>query len=358
MQIARWMVAILVAVLVPVHVPAADALAERDVTFFVISDPHIGFQDQNKPTRSTEDIIGDGRRQVERITGVIGTPYPDGGPLAALAPGTVATPRGLLIAGDLTDNQRWDAFTTIFPPAGVTTATGSIPVFLCVGNHDGDPDSPVRRGVLEVNRAHERAGRLAAISDDGMHYAVNWDGLHVLCLGLCPADTVDVEMPFKYGKPGPGSWNDPRQALSFMKKYLREHVGTSGQPVVLMHHYGFDGFSTNDWYWWTPQQRRAYYDALAGYNVAAILHGHDHHAAHYLWPNPEASAEETRRQFGDQSPPAPRTFDVFSCGNLCWVFRVTGDQFVAAHYGGHGAGWDTEPVIVKSVTSRNVSGKE
>jgi hypothetical protein len=145
MQIARWMVAILVAVLLPVHVPAADALAERDVTFFVMSDPHIGFQDKNKPARSTDDIVGDGRRQVERIAGVIGTPYPDRGPLAALALGTVAAPRGLFIAGDLTDNQRWDAFTAIFPPAGIKTATGSVPIFLCVGNHDGDVDSPVRR---------------------------------------------------------------------------------------------------------------------------------------------------------------------------------------------------------------------
>ena len=355
MQFAGWLVVILVASLLPSQAPAADIPTERDVTFFVMSDPHIGFQDKNQPTRSTDEIIGDGRRQVERIAGIIGTPYPDRSPLASLKPGNVATPRALLIAGDLTDNQRWDAFTAVFPPAGIRTATGSIPILLCVGNHDGDPGGPVRRGAVDSNRAHQRAGRLAAISEDGMHYAVNWDGLHVLCLGLCPADTVDADLPFKYGKPGPGSWNDPKQALAFLKKYLREHIGTSGQPVVLMHHYGFDGFSTNDWYWWTPQQRRAYYDALAGYNVVAILHGHDHHAAHYRWPNPEASVEEARRQFGDNPPPDPRTYDVFSCGSLCWVFRVTGDRFVAAHYGGHGTGWDTELVMVKPLTSREIS---
>ena len=101
-----------------------------------------------------------------------------------------------------------------------------------------------------------------------------------------------------------------------MKKYLREHMGSSGGPVVLMHHYGFDGFSTNDWNWWTARQRRAYYDALEGYNVAAILHGHDHHAAHYRWPNPQATPDEARRQFGDNPPRSPHGYDVFSCGTL------------------------------------------
>jgi hypothetical protein len=183
MQFAGWLVVILVASLLPSQAPAADIPTERDVTFFVMSDPHIGFQDKNQPTRSTDEIIGDGRRQVERIAGIIGTPYPDRGPLASLKPGNVATPRALLIAGDLTDNQRWDAFTAVFPPAGIKTATGSIPI----------------------------------------------------------------------------------------------------------------------------------------------------------------------------PPPDPRTYDVFSCGSLCWVFRVTGDRFVAAHYGGHGTGWDTELVMVKPLTSREIS---
>ncbi|MCY2989801.1 MAG: hypothetical protein NTY19_18290 [Planctomycetota bacterium] len=86
------------------------------LTSFVMPDPHIGFQDKNQPSRSTDQIVGDGRRQVERITGLIGTPYPARGPLTALGSGNVAAARGLLIAGDVTDNQRWDAFTAIFPP--------------------------------------------------------------------------------------------------------------------------------------------------------------------------------------------------------------------------------------------------
>lgn len=321
--------------------------APRDLTFLVMSDPHIGVQAKDKPTRSTEQIVEDGRRQVERIAGVVGQPYPTEGPLRGLALGNVARPRGLLIAGDLTDNLRWDAFEAIFPPGGMKTAVGAVPVLLCVGNHDGPPQGAVRRGVIAQNRAHQQAGRLSAISEDGWHYAAKWDGVHILCLNLCPADTTDPEMPFKYGKPGPGSWNDPKLALTFLKNYLRDHVGKSGEPVLLMHHYGFDGFSTNDWYWWTPKQRRAYYDAIQGYNIAAILHGHNHHADHYLWPNPKADTDEIKRHFGDNPPDHPKSYDVFSCGDLCWVFHITGDRLIAAHWGPAGKSWDSGLLVVK-----------
>ena len=53
------------------------------------------------------------------------------------------------------------------------------------------------------------------------------------------------------------------------------HVGRTGRPVVLMHHYGFDSFSTGDG-WWTPEQRLAYWNAIASYNVVAIFTGHQH----------------------------------------------------------------------------------
>jgi hypothetical protein len=82
-------------------------------------------------------------------------------------------------------------------------------------------------------------------------------------LGLCAADTTDEETPFKYGQPGRGSWNDPQGAFSFLKEYLERVVGRSGQPVILMQHYGFDSFCMNDWSWWTPKQRRALYQLLA-----------------------------------------------------------------------------------------------
>ncbi len=130
---------------------------------------------------------------------------------------------------------------------------------------------------------------------------------------------------------------------------LARHVGASGEPIVLMHHFGFDSFSLNDWNWWTPKQRRALYELLKDYNVAAFFHGHNHHAEHYRWPDPKRHAADLHFFFDGQPPPHPRQYDVPSCGEACWVIRVRGHQLIAAHY--KGSGWNADPaaVFVKSL---------
>ena len=110
--------------------------------------------------------------------------------------------------------------------------------------------------------------------------------------------------------------------LAFLKEHLRTKVRPSDAPAVLVHHYGLDAMSTNEWNWWTPKQRKAYYDAIRPYNIVAIIHGHDHHAAHYRWPDPQQNPEEVRRVFGE-APADPRSYDVFSCGELCCGRRLT-----------------------------------
>jgi len=137
-----------------------------------------------------------------------------------------------------------------------------------------------------------------------------------ICVNLCPADTTDNETPFKYGHPGPGSWNDSRGALTFLTGYLRQRVGTSGDPVIIWQHYGYcEGFNF-DWNWWSAKQRRAFYDAIKGYNIVALLHGHTHAPARYRWPDPANDATEVRRLFGDKPPEKLRAFDVFFGGSF------------------------------------------
>ena len=63
--------------------------------------------------------------------------------------------------------------------------------------------------------------------------------------------------------------HDPQQALDFLKADLAAHVGQSGRPVVLMHHYDLRGTD-----WWHDEERNAYYEAIKDYNVVLILHGH------------------------------------------------------------------------------------
>jgi DNA repair exonuclease SbcCD nuclease subunit len=270
-----------------------------------------------------------------------------------------------MILGDLTDGhkepaqqqEQWNSFLELFPEKGVEFDGQAVPAFACAGNHDGAPNDPLRRGLVARNRRFAEAGRLADISSNGVHFALNFDGVHFLSLNLCPADTTDAETPFKYGQPGPGSWNDPEGALTFLKHYLAQKVAQSGEPVILMFHYGFDGFSMNDWNWWTARQRRELYQALQGYNVAALLHGHDHHAERYRWPDPKRHAAELPVYFGGKPPEHFPQYDVISCGSTCWVLQVRGDQLVAAHF--KGPDWSNDPnrVYIKSLKAPATSSK-
>lgn len=325
----------------------------RDYTFFILSDTHLGAeQPKANPPVTREQVAQQVRANLDRVRQLPGQPFP----LPGLERSPIAVPRGLFILGDLADGhkdpakaqEQWAAFENIFPRAGVSFGEHSVPIHAIAGNHDGDPADPVRRGLIERNRALHAAGRLSAISDNGVHFAMNWEGVHLVCVNLCPADTTDPATPFRFGKPGPGSWNDPEMALSFLKDYLRKQVGPSGEPVIVMQHYGFDDFSIGDWYWWTPKQRRALYDLLADYNIAAIAHGHNHHAEHYTWPHPKRHAADLSAMFGDNVPAAPRQHTILSCGGVCWVIRIRGNDFIAAHL--RGPDWSARPAgFIKSL---------
>jgi hypothetical protein len=348
-----WLMVVALASVSCVSVPrpaAPQPNAQRDFTFFLFSDIHLGAENlKANPPFTKADTFARVQTSLDEMRHLVGRPYPGQAPLADLNLGSVVAPRALIILGDVTDGHKdqaeqkdqWREFDRLFPISGVKFGSQAVPVFACAGNHDGDPAGPQRQGLISRNRQLARAGHFAAISTNGVHFALNWSGVHFICLNLCPADTTDAETPFKYGKPGPGSWNDPQGALSFLSDYLARHVGASGEPVVLMHHYGFDGFSLNDWNWWTPKQRRALYDLLKDYNVAAFFHGHDHHAEHYRWPDPKRHAADLNAMFDGQPPADLRQYDVLSCGNLCWVIRIRGGQLIAAHF--KGPAWSADP---------------
>jgi cytolysin (calcineurin-like family phosphatase) len=332
--------------------------AARDFTFFLISDIHLGAENlKANPPITKGDTLARVKANLDVMRTLVGRPYPEKSVLASLAPGSVAAPRALIILGDITDGHKIpaeqedqrSAFDNLFPVDGIKFGEQTVPVFACAGNHDGDVAGPQRRGLVLRNRQLAQAGHFAAISTNGIHFALNWSGVHLICLNLCPADTTDASTPFKYGKPGPGSWNDPQGALLFLKDYLARYVGTSGAPVVIMQHYGFDSFSLNDWNWWTPKQRGSLYELLKAYNVAAFFHGHNHHAEHYRWPDPKRHNADLDVLYNHQPPANPRQYDILSCGNVCWVIRIRGDQLIAAHF--KGPDWTTAPagVFVKSL---------
>ena len=326
------------------------ATPARDFTFFLFSDIHIGAENlKANPPVTREQTLAKLQTNLAAMRGLVGQPCPQAGI------GAVARPRGLFILGDLTDGhkeparqqEQWWNFEALFPVTGFLVGGQAVPVFAIAGNHDGPIAEPQRQGLLARNR--RLAPQFSAVSSNGVHYALNWDGVHFLFLNLCAADAPDTETPFKFGKPGLGSWNDPQGAFTFLKDYLVRCVGTSGEPVVILQHYGFDNFSLNDWNWWTPKQRRALYELIKAYNVVAFLHGHDHHTAHYRWPDPQQHAADLNYFYDGKPPATPRQYDVLSCGQICWVVRIRGNQFSAAHR--NDRGWDQDSFI-KSLAPR------
>lgn len=362
-RVTRPLIALLL--LIPTAATAQSPAPQRDYSFLVFSDIHLGVEKPKAtPPVTAQQSVQRVRQNLELMRGLAGRPFPNVGALAALDLGAIAPPRGLFILGDLTDGhkelsrrqEQWNSFEDLFPAAGVKFGDKAVPVFAAIGNHDGELAGPQGQGLVRHHRDLKAAGQLAALSDNGLHFAVEWDGVHFICVNLCPADTVDEQNIFKYGKPGKGSWNDPQGALTFLKEYLQNKVGASGRPVFILQHYGFDGFSMNDWNWWTPRQRRAMYDALRDYNVVAIVHGHNHHAEHYRWPDPKKHAADLQAMFGDAVPAQVRSFDIISCGGVAWLFRIRGNQFIAAHFKGPDWSKNAADYIVKDLEPAGPAG--
>lgn len=268
----------------------ADLLAgSRDFTFFVVSDTHYGLSPSGD---LTVPLL------VEKMNGLPGTPYPAG------IGGSVGKPLGVLHIGDITNNgtkPQWEMFVRDY---GLTGREGRPvwPVYEAFGNHDGGANLPVRNGIRERNK--KRVG-LAAISENGLHYSWDWGGIHFVNCGISPGTTIH---PY-----------DPEHSLEFLEQDLRKNVADSGRPVVLMHHFGFD--KEHSLSWWPEEWRTNYCNAIKGYNVIAILHGHAHKSSIYQWNGIDVYHPPHFQ--GDPTKNKPITHGFF-------VFRITDEELTVA----------------------------
>jgi len=233
-----------------------DAPAFGDITFFVGSDLHYGY---NQHTPACDEIS---RATLDRMNSLPGQSYP-----ATAGGGLVTAVRGVLLVGDLTDlglGSQWSSFTNDWGLNGERRL--SFPVYEGYGNHDA-LGTVVPNGIKARNAS--RTG-VSNISANGYHYSWDWDFLHVVCLNLFPGN-----------EPGQNSLGgDPRNSLQFLVDDLARRVGNSGRPVVLMQHFGFDSYSLD---WWTADQRAKLYTAISNYNVIAIFAGHSHDLDFIQW---------------------------------------------------------------------------
>lgn len=250
--LARRWAAVLVAGMAAVSTALGPATGQpaRDLTFFVVSDTHYGLSPEGD---RTVPLL------VDKMNALPGTPYP-----AALG-GRVGTPRGVLHAGDVTNGgkrEEWERFVADY---GLTGKEGRLkwPVYEGYGNHDGGPGKPVRDGIRARNRT--RPG-LTTVSANGLHYGWIWDGVLFLNLGVAPGSTTN---PY-----------DPEFSMEFLAETLGRQA-KPGQPLFLMHHFGFDKpYSLG---WWTEDRRTRYHELIADRHVIGIVHGHAHLPYVYRW---------------------------------------------------------------------------
>ena len=168
------------------------------------------------------------------------------------------------------------------------------------------------------------------------HYSWDWNGIHFVHLNLYPGDGGGIigKTPYKQD-----ICNNPLNSLSFLKADLEKHVGNKSTPVILIHHFGFDNYSVNDSInnlhkkgWWTEQERVAYWDAIAKYNIAAIVTGHNHtpEPYHLVWKKP-MDAKYPNRFYNDNI----NTFAVGAMrgANSYCEFSVANGQLVVRRFG-------------------------
>jgi cytolysin (calcineurin-like family phosphatase) len=200
----------------------------RTFTFFVGSDSHFG----------AAGMVEVNRALIEQMNALPGTEYPP------QVGGRVEVPRGVLFTGDLTDNgllEEFDWFEKMYGRTG-KDALLRYPVFESIGNHDVNSTSPIKE------RQKARHG--------GINYSWDWEGVHFACLDMYP-DAVT------------------RAWLDADLRPLRP-----GHPIVLFFHYSLEGRWGGGW---RQDEKDAFAAALAGYNVLALIHGHEHRSGHYSW---------------------------------------------------------------------------
>lgn len=252
-------------------------------SFFVVGDTHY-CADEAQPDRMLPHSLAVNRRLIGWLNRLPGTALP-----AALGGGMLPVPQGVLHAGDLVENGdkgqpklamadvEMKAFTGDW---GLNGGDGLLkwPVREVHGNHDGPRgDTTV---VAEIKARNQRRKGLAKVSENGLHYSWDWSGIHFVALGIVAGDAPSVTRKRRYA---------PLGSLPFLIEDLKEQVGDSGRPVVLLHHIDVARYSQpvpDDkaiHQEWDYGDVAAYHEAIKPYRVAASICGHTHARNLFRW---------------------------------------------------------------------------
>lgn len=254
----------------------AFAAAPGTASFFLVGDTHYcAMKDDFGKMDATSATYN--ARLVEWMNSLPGSPRPQ-----EVGGGAVPDVAGVIHAGDLIDNgdkgpskaRMVETESAAFVADwGLNGGDGKLrwPVREVHGNHDGPQGDTAM--VREIAARNQRRAGVANVSGNGLHYSWDWAGVHFVALGIVAGDAPAVTRKRRYA---------PLGSLPFLGQDLAANVGTSGRPVVLVHHIDLHRYCVelpeekvrhNEWDY---GDAHAYYQALKGYNVAATLCGHTH----------------------------------------------------------------------------------
>ncbi len=263
--ISRFHIAALAMMLGLLAAVSTSYAGPRDVSFLATADP----QYENNPRDHTGDCncCGDCRRGKTNLT------------MSDMVNKLRSqdTLRGIVVAGDLTQNARldeWEAYKEARKGVAAKFYDG-------VGNHDTDPEGNccaglghsgfcVCKATILKDMERVRATKFATAPDKGLgNYSWDWEDVHFVQLHKNPGTL----------------FNSAALAAD-----LNRHVGKTGRPVILIHHFCTlkDGFCDND-HWWTGGERIRYWEIVAPFNVVALIEGHNHTPGSgwsHLWSDP------------------------------------------------------------------------
>jgi len=275
----------------PAFLRAAEPKSDP-VAFFLVGDTHF-LANKEDTAKLDERSAAVTSRLVDQLNKLPGTEIPK-----AAGGGTVFAPRGVIHAGDCIDTgdkanvkmqeTEWAAYADTY---GLTGKDGKlkVPVYEVHGNHD----SPRGDGLAVkkiIDRNKNRPG-VTSISKSGVHYSWDWGGVHFIALGIVVGQVAEVARKRRYA---------PLGSLEFLVNDLKEQVGASGKPVVITHHVDMIRYAqplpvdeakavSMEW---DPSDVKGFYEAIRGYNIAAVLYGHTHARNVFRWDGSAKAAKE------------------------------------------------------------------
>lgn len=287
---------------VPLGALAAGGAAggKGELAFFVVSDTHYEAVLET-PEKLDDERLAINQRVIDLLNTLPGQELP-----AAMGGGKVKAPVGVLHLGDMIDSgdkgsgavslarqaTEWNAFLADY---GLTGKEGRLkyPVYEIHGNHDSINEvNLVIKSMIERNKT--RVG-VSHISASGLHYSWDWAGIHFIALGIVVGHN-DQGLPTGRYK--------AHDSLQFLKKDLAEKVGKSGRPVIILHHIdllryskppGPDSEKNGEW---SAPDVAAYYQAIQGFNITAVFHGHLHALRTDKWNGTDKNVEGGIPVFG------------------------------------------------------------